>query len=83
MPINVSSRLAALAPVAIVAIRPCAELNPWAPRTKYVGVLEEQPMPLNFAIVCGGVESSQNACEIAAVTESCPHPAQSVDIAPS
>jgi len=51
-----------------------------APRTKYVGVFEEQPIPLSLAIMCGGVESSQNACTMAAVTESWPQPAQSVDI---
>jgi hypothetical protein len=67
----------------MVAMRPCAELKPCAPRTKYVGVLEEHPMPLSFAIMCGGVESSQKACTMAAVTESCPHPAHNVDIAPS
>ena len=72
-----------MAPVAMGTIRPCAELKPCAPRTKYVGVLEEQPMPLSFAIMCGGVDSSQKACVIAAVTESWPQPAHSVDIEPS
>ncbi len=40
-------------------------------------------MPESLAIMCGGVESSQNAWLMAAVTESWPHPAHSVDIAPS
>src|SRR5947209_20288223 len=83
MPMYTSSRLAALAPVAMAAMRPCAELKPWAPLTKYVGVLEEQPIPLSLAIMWGGVDSSQKARTIAAVTESCPQPAQSVDMAPS
>jgi len=34
MPMYVSSRLAALAPVAMEGMRPCAELNPCAPLTK-------------------------------------------------
>src|ERR1035438_2772770 len=83
MPMEATSLVAALAPVAMVTMRPWAELKPCAPRTKYVGVLDEHPMPLNLAIMCGGVESSQKACTMAAVTESWPQPAQSVDIAPS
>ena len=35
-------------------MRPWAELKPCAPRTKYVGVFDEQPMPLSLAIMCGG-----------------------------
>jgi hypothetical protein len=45
--------------------------------------LDEQPIPLSFAIMCGGVDSSQNARMMAAVIESCPQPAHSVDIDPS
>src|SRR5579862_4526410 len=53
MPTYSRSRLAALAPVTMEGMRPWAELKPWAPLTKYVGVLEEQPMPLNLASRCG------------------------------
>ena len=37
-------------------------------------------MPLSFATRCGGMSSSKKACTMAAVIESWPHPAQSVDI---
>ena len=37
-------------------------------------------MPHSLAIMCGGVSSSQKARTIAAVTESWPQPAHSVDI---
>ncbi len=40
-------------------------------------------MPLSLAIMCGGVESSQNARVMAAVMESCPQPAHRVDMDPS
>ncbi len=40
-------------------------------------------MPESFATVCGAMSSSQNAWMMAAVIESCPHPAHSVVIAPS
>ncbi len=40
-------------------------------------------MPLIFAARCGGTSSSQKACTMAAVIESCPQPAHSVDMAPS
>ena len=40
-------------------------------------------MPLILAIMCGGIESSHSARTIAAVMESWPHPAHSVDIEPS
>src|SRR5437764_12686871 len=83
MPMYVSSWLAAAGPVATAGIRPCTELNPWAPDAKYVGVLDEQPMPLILAIRCGCMESSQRARIRAAVIESCPQPAHSVDMAPS
>ena len=67
----------------MAGMRPCAELKPCAPLTKYVGVFDEQPMPDSFATMCGGVSSSQNARTMAAVTESWPQPAHSVDIDPS
>jgi cysteine sulfinate desulfinase/cysteine desulfurase-like protein len=70
-------------PVDVVASGACTELKPWASRRKYVGVLDEQPMPLSFATLCGGMSSSQNARMIAAVMESWPQPAHSVDMAPS
>jgi hypothetical protein len=50
---------------------------------KYAVVLDEQPMPLIFAARWGGTASSHMDCTSAAVTESCPHPAHSVDITPS
>src|SRR5258708_397188 len=83
MPMYVGSRFAALAPEVPDGMRPCTELNPCEPLMKYAVVLDEQPMPLIFAALCGGNASSQHACINAAVTESCPHPAQRVDIAPS
>src|SRR5580704_6438425 len=83
MPMYINSRLAAFAPVAMGGMRPWAEFKPCAELTKYAGVLEEHPIPLSFAMRCGGVESSQSARTIAAVMESCPHPAHSVDMAPS
>ncbi len=75
--------MAALAPVAIEGMRPCTALNPCAPETKYAVVFDEQPMPESFTTLCGGIESSKQACTIAAVTESWPQPAQSVDMLPS
>jgi hypothetical protein len=69
--------------VAIDGIRPCTELKPCDADKKYAGVFDEQPMPLIFATPCGGISSSKNACTIAAVIESWPHPAHSVDIPPS
>ena len=64
-------------------MRPWAELKPCAPLTKYVGVFEEQPMPLSLATMCGWVSSSHSARMMAAVMESCPQPAHSVDMDPS
>ena len=64
-------------------MRPCTELNPCDALKKYAGVFDEQPMPLIFATLCGGMSSSKNACTIAAVIESWPQPAHSVDIPPS
>src|SRR5258705_10923984 len=80
MPMYTSSRFAAFAPVATLGMRPCTELKPCDCLMRYAVVFDEQPMPLIFAARCGGRSSSQNACTSAAVTESWPHPAQSVDI---
>ena len=66
--------------VAWHGMRPCTELNPCDCFMKYAVVLDEQPMPLILAARCGGRSRSQNACTSAAVTESCPHPAQSAMI---
>jgi hypothetical protein len=67
----------------MVGMRPCAELKPCAPFTKYAGVFDEQPMPLIFASMCGRIDISHSALTIAAVMESCPQPAHSVDMEPS
>ena len=64
-------------------------MRPWhaveavrAAAAKYAGVFDEQPMPLSLAIMCGCVADLPEApATIAAVTESWPQPAQSVDIA--
>ena len=64
-------------------IRPCTLLKPCELPRKYVGVFDEQPMPDSFATRCGAMSSSKNAWMIAAEIESWPHPAQSVEIAPS
>jgi len=48
-----------------------------------VGVFDEQPMPESLATRCGSIDSSKQACTIAAEIESCPQPAQSVEIVPS
>jgi len=45
--------------------------------------LDEQPIPDSFASLCGGNPISNSARTIAAVTESWPQPAHSVDIEPS
>ena len=42
-------------------MRPCTELNPCDWLTKYAGVLDEQPMPLIFASLCGSISSSNTA----------------------
>src|SRR5262249_12247095 len=75
--------LARLAPVNTDGIRPWTLLKPCDLSRKYVGVLDEQPMPESFATRCGWIASSQQAWMIAALMESCPQPAQSVEIAPS
>jgi hypothetical protein len=75
--------LAAFAPVAIAGMRPCTLLKPCASLRKYAGVFDEQPMPESFATVCGAMSSSQNAWTMAAVMESWPQPAHSVDMRPS
>src|SRR5204862_6913277 len=82
-PMYSSDRFAAFAPLAMDGRRPCPALTPCDCFMKYAVVFDEQPMPLIFAALCGGTSSSQNAVISAAVPESCPHPAQSVLIAPS
>src|SRR5215469_8357991 len=82
-PMYESLRLAAFAPMAMDGMRPCTELKPWPPLTKYAVVLDEQPMPDSFTTFCGSSDSAQLASTIAAVMESCPQPAQSVESAPS
>ena len=64
-------------------MRPCTELKPWDAEAKYAGVFDEQPMPDSFAIRCGGMDSSKAAWISAAVIESWPQPAHSVDMPPS
>src|SRR5437763_16215641 len=81
-PMYTNSRLAALAPVAMGGMRPCAELNPCAPLTQYEGVFDEQPMRLSLAIIWGGVAGSHRTRVMAAVIESCRHPPHSVDMRP-
>src|SRR5690606_25826076 len=72
-----------MAPVAIEGMRPCTELKPWPPLTKYAVVLDEQPMPDNFTSCSGRIDICQQASTSAAVMESCPQPAHNVDIPPS
>jgi hypothetical protein len=48
-----------------------------------VGVFDEQPMPESLATRCGSMSSSKQAWMIAALIESWPQPAHSVEIAPS
>src|SRR5277367_6819553 len=64
-------------------MRPCTELNPCAPPTKYAVVFDEQPIPDNLTSCSGRSERPQHASMIEAVTESWPHPAHSVDMLPS
>ena len=82
-PTHTSSRLAAWAPVVIDGIRPCTALSPCASLRKYAGVFPLQPIPDVLTTLCGSTSISQNACTIAAVMESCPHPAHNVDMEPS
>src|SRR5262249_53277760 len=70
------------APMAIDGMRPCTELNPWPPETKYAVVFDEQPMPESFTMFCGSMARPQQASIIAAVVLSCPQPAPSVDKPP-
>ena len=74
---------ASIAPVATDGMRPCTELKPCPPPTKYAVVFDEQPMPDSLATRCGWISSSQQAWMIAAVIESWPQPAHSVLILPS
>src|SRR5271170_1374701 len=64
-------------------MRPCTELNPCDPPTKYAVVFDEQPMPDSLTSCSGRIERPQHASMMAAVTESWPQPAQRVDMLPS
>src|SRR5215471_8679455 len=83
MPMQYRSLFARFAPVATDGMRPCTELKPCDLPRKYVGVFDEQPIPEIFVKRCGGIDSSAHACTIAALTESWPQPAHSVDTEPS
>src|SRR3954463_2871079 len=83
MPMYVRLRFAAFAPVATDGMRPCTELKPWPPATKYAVVFDEHPMPDIFTRFCGSISMPQEASVIAAVIESCPQPAHRVDRLPS
>src|SRR3954451_1569033 len=82
-PMYPSRRLAAFAPVATEGMRPCTELKPCDPATKYAVVLEEQPMPDSLTRFFGSIALAQLASTMAAVIESWPQPAHSVELAPS
>src|SRR5688572_9442823 len=82
-PMYVRLRLAAFAPIAMDGMRPCTELNPWPPLTKYAVVFDEQPIPDSFTMFCGSMSMPQEASIIAAVIESWPQPAHNVDRPPS
>ena len=73
---------ARLAPVSTDGMRPCTLLKPCELPRKYVGVLDEQPMPESFATRCGAMSSSKNAWMIAPEIESCPQPAHKVETVP-
>src|ERR1700735_3240485 len=64
-------------------MRPCTELNPCEPLTKYAVVFDEHPMPDSLTSCSGRIERPQQASTIDAVTESWPHPAHKVDMLPS
>src|ERR1700751_1873157 len=68
--------------MAIEGMRPCTELKPCPPLTKYAVVLEEQPIPESFTTFCGSSARPQHASTMAAVIESCPDPGPSVERAP-
>ena len=69
--------------MAIEGMRPCTELKPCAPPTKYAVVFEEQPIPESLTRFSGRSEMPQEASMIAAVMLSWPQPAQSVESEPS
>src|ERR1700728_5393866 len=64
-------------------MRPCTELNPCEPLTKYAVVFDEHPMPDSWTSCSGRIERPQHASTIDAVTESWPQPAHRVDMLPS
>ncbi len=82
-PMYSRSRFARFAPVSTDGIRPCTLLKPCELPRKYVGVFDEQPIPDSFATLCGWMSRSKHAWMIAALIESWPQPAQSVDTGPS
>ena len=53
--------------MAIDGMRPCTELKPCPPLTKYAVVFDEQPMPDSFTMFCGSMSRPQDASIIAAV----------------
>src|SRR6266508_3058971 len=62
------------APVAIDGMRPCRLLKPKERFRKYVGLLLEQPMPLNLMTFSGTIFNSYNALTIWFEIELCPQP---------
>jgi hypothetical protein len=50
---------------------------------KYAGDFDEHPIPESLATLCGSMFICQHASTIAALIESCPHPAHSVESEPS
>src|SRR5271154_4107205 len=64
-------------------MRPCTELKPCEPLTKYAVVFDEQPIPDSLTSCSGCRDSPQHASTSAAVTESWPQPAHRVDMLPS
>ena len=63
-------------------IRPCKLLKPKVRFRKYVGDLDEQPMPLNFITSSGTMFISYNAVTIWFEIELCPQPWHNVVGAP-
>ena len=69
--------------MAIEGMRPCTELKPCPPLTKYAVVFDEQPIPDSFTMFCGSMSRPQDASIMAAVMLSWPQPAHRVDRPPS
>ena len=81
-PIAIILRFATTAPVASDGIRPWTELKPCAALRKYAGLLLEQPIPDSLMTSVGWMPNSKNESMIRSVMALCPHPAQSVVLAP-